>query len=207
MDGGGGGGRAQGVRFDFSSDRATKNIQAGAPLFSFLYGYTHLKWAVLPRLFSGLEQGAQLLRHLRGGGDRGVAKTKTTTREQQQTANQRSNFMPEDAALQPINRCEPVNRSPSDRERVQWPDQIRSGPPRQTRRFPSFPVVSRRFTSHLIVSLAFRLGSASIAGTSPAQSGKAGPIQANWPQRREGRQECGAPDATFIMFSSQVRTT
>jgi len=51
----------------FTSDRATKNSQAHAPFFSSLCGHSPLKWAVLPRLLSGLEQGAQVLRHLGGG--------------------------------------------------------------------------------------------------------------------------------------------
>jgi len=114
------------------------------------------QWAVFPRLLSGLEQGAQLLRHLGGGTGawrrRGLLNrlsTRTTTREKQQRANQRSNLMCEDLSFQPINRCGTVNRSPSDRLRVQWPDQGRSGPPCRpvvSLRFPSFLLVSRRFS-------------------------------------------------------------
>ena len=101
------------------------------------------------------------------------------------------------AANQHVRTCKPVSFGQRTCP-VARPNSL--GPPAQTCRFPSFPIVSRHFLSHLIVSQAFRLGSASIAGTSPAQSGKAGPIQANWPQRREGRQECGAPDATLNCF-------
>jgi len=83
------------------------------------------------------------------GGGRGVAKTNTTTREKQQTANQRSNVMCADLAFQPINECGTVNRSASDTRPVQWPDQGRSGPPCRpvvSLRLPSFLLVSRRFS-------------------------------------------------------------
>jgi len=78
-----------------------------------------------------------------------VPNTKTTTREKQQTANQRSNLMCEDLAFQPINRCGTENRSLSDRQRVQWPDKGRLAPscrPVVSLRFPSLLVVSRRFS-------------------------------------------------------------
>jgi len=78
-----------------------------------------------------------------------VATTKTSTRKQQQTANQRSKLVCEDLTWLPINKCGPVNRSPSNRRRVQWPDQSRLGPPYRpvaSLRFPSFLLVSRHFS-------------------------------------------------------------
>ena len=77
-----------------------------------------------------------------------MAKTQATTLEKKQTANQRSKLMCEDLAYQPITLCGTVNRSPSDRRRVQWPDQGRSA-------HPCRPVVSLRFPSFLLVSLRF----------------------------------------------------
>ena len=62
------------------------------------------------------------------------------------------------------------------------------------------PVVSLRFSSFLVVSRAFCLGSASDAGSEAPQLCKTGPIQAELPRRHEAQQECGAPRATFKSF-------
>jgi len=77
-----------------------------------------------------------------------VATTKTSTRKQQQTANQRSNLVCEDLTWLAINKCGPVNRSPSNRRRVQWPDQGRFGPPCR-------PVASIRFKLFILLSLRY----------------------------------------------------
>jgi len=65
----------------FTSDRSRKQTQADAQLLSYLYGHSSLKWAVLPRLLSGLEKGAQLLRHLGGGQGRGKDEDDNTREE------------------------------------------------------------------------------------------------------------------------------
>ena len=69
---------------------------------------------------------------------------------------------------------------------------------------PSFPLVSTRFSSFLVVSRAFRLGSASISGSLPPRSCKAGPIQEEWLQRRTPPHECGEPLATFKCFQITI---
>ena len=146
MDGGGGGRRAGSVRICFTSDRATKNGPEDAPFSSSLYGHSPTKWAVLRRPFSGLEQSAELLRHLGGGGG---TKKKTTAREKQQTAHQRSNLMCADLAFQPINRRGTLNWYTPDGRRAEWPTQGISAPPGKpvvSLRFPSFLLVCRRFS-------------------------------------------------------------
>jgi len=137
----------------------------------------------------------------RRGGDRGVAKTKTTTREKQQTANQRSNLNCEDLAFQPINRCVTVNRSPSDRRRVQWPDQGRSAPPCRpvlSLRFPSFLLVSRRFSSVPHQTCVERR-------PGPPQSCKAGPIQAETSRRQAPRHKRDDPLTNLTSFQDRFR--
>jgi len=101
-------------------------------------------WTVFPPLLPRREQETELWRLLEGG-DCGAAKTKTTTRKQQQTANQRSNLMRKDFLLQPSSRLDAAKSSPSDRWRVQRPDQGRAGP----LAVPSFLFVSCRFLSFL----------------------------------------------------------
>ena len=128
----------------------------------------------------------------------GVAKTTTTTREKQQTANQRSNLLCEDLAIQPINRCGTVNRYPPDKWRVQWLDQGHSGPPCR-------PVVSLRFSSFLLVFRLFsgvshqicverRLWAVAVC--------KAGPIKSETTQRQAPR---GRADPLSTMKSAQDR--
>jgi len=107
------------------------------------------------------------------------------------------NLWCEDLALQPINRYGAVNESPPDSRRVQRPDQGRSGP-------HCSPLVSRRFSSILVVSRAFRLEIASNAGFSPPQSCKEAPIQEEWPPQRPPRHECGARRATFKTFQVTI---
>jgi len=59
---------------------------------------------------------------------------------------------------------------------------------------PSFPpVVSLRFSSFLVVSRAFCLGSASDASSEAPQLCKTDPIQAESPRIQASQQECGAP--------------
>jgi len=138
------------------------------------------------------------------GGDRGEAQTKTTTRRAAMDSQSAIEIVVQGSCVavnQQMRNCKQVSFRLSAC-RAARPRSL--GPPLQSRRFPSFPVVSRRFSSFLVVSRAFRLGSASISGSLTPRSCKAGPIQAEWPQRRAPRQECGAPLATFNCFQITI---
>jgi len=77
------------------------------------------------------------------------------------------------------------------------------GPPLQTRRFPSFSFVFRRFSSFLVVSPALRLCSASNVGSGPPQNFKAGPRHAETSQRQAPRQERDDPATTSKSFQAR----
>ena len=78
-------------------------MQADAPFFSSLYGSSPPEWEVLRCLLSGLEQGAQLLRHLGGARLVKVALLDLKTRIALQELPERDSILewPAEAAMAP----------------------------------------------------------------------------------------------------------
>jgi len=68
---------------------------------------------------------------------------------------------------------------------------------------PSFPFLSRCFSSFFVVFRAFRIRSASNAGSGPPQSCKAGPIRAETTQRQAPRQERDDLSTTLKSFQDR----
>jgi len=106
-------------------------------------------------------------------GDRGEAKTKTTTRRAATDSQSAIEFVVQGscvAANQQMRNCKQVSFT-SDGRRVQRPDQGRSGPhcsPVVSARFPPFLVVSRRFSGvRLWIRVDFRLFAASVVQSRP----------------------------------------
>jgi len=160
-------------------------------------------WAVVPPLWKDREKGAQLLHHV-GGGTGERRRRRRQRSEQQQTANERLKSVVRGscvAANQQIRNCKwvPLRQSAWPAAR---PNSI--GPPLESRCFPSILVDSRRFSSILFVSPAFRLEFASYAGSSPPQSCKETPIQEEWPSRLPPRHECGARRATLKTYQVAI---
>jgi len=150
------------------------NIQADAPFSSSLYGHCAPKWAVLPLFFRGLSKKLNCCASWGGGQER----------EENEDNNMRAARDSQSAiefdvriccvaANQHVRNCNRVSFGP-----LAFPvARIRSfgAPPAD----PSFPLGSRRFTSFLCVSRAYRLRSASNVGSGPPQAWKAGWIQAD----------------------------
>jgi len=161
-----------------------------------------LSWSLSPYcgqscpLLSVREQGAQLLCHLRGVTGASRRRSRRYACDDAQRISDRISSARIWRSSQSA--CGTVIMSPSNRRRVQRPDKVARAPSA----LPSFPLFSPRFSSFLVVSQAFHLGSASISGTSPPQSCKAGPIQAERPRGRARRQECGASDGPSNLFKS-----
>jgi len=149
VDGGGGGGGR--VRYAVTSNRATGKTWADAPSFSVLCVCPPPMWVVFPPLWKAREQRAQLLHHFLGGTGARRRRRRQRT-EKQQKSQSLNNFAVQGscgAANQQMRNCKQVSLRQSACTAAR-PRPF--GPQLQSRRFPSFPVVSRRFSPFLVRS-------------------------------------------------------